>query len=280
MALSNETYTLLSGRKFQQPIQLADSRGLPVVGFDGSEVLTTTVWPGGDRSASFVATTTWLSPSAAQILILITAAQSATLAPGRYQLETTATAAGDDPEDVYGCTLDVQSGPGTATAPRTYTTLQDLRDHQRGWLDTILTDDDQAGFIRQQAMARDWIGDLAHAHYRVASLAMVVGGQAFGPRRSGARSQWLQEQLDADRLIVSPQVIKACAMRALAHICEGMIGGGGIPGGGGVSFGSLTKYYRSESDYIASTMTLQIDADGDGYGEIVIDLSCTDPLYG
>lgn len=124
--------------------------------------------------------------------------------------------------------------------------------------------------------ARTWLEDLAHAHYRVSSMVMVVGAQAFGPRRSGARSTWLQDQLDNDTLIVTDQIREAVAKKAMAYICEGQVGLGDQAS----QYARLGRMYHSQADQIATCLVLSLDTNRDGWPDVTIDCSCTDPMYG
>jgi hypothetical protein len=272
---NNESYEVSRGAAVTIDVALKDADGV-AISDDGTSALATTVWPGGDRAASFSAATTWTSAPDGTIAIAIAASDTAALAPGRYQLLTRLTPAGGDPEDAYGCTLDVLAFASTATAPRVYTTYDDMLRYGRSWLRTLATDDDEAGFAEQQGRARSWIEDLAHAHYRVASMVMVVGQQAMGPRISGARSVWLQEQLDADTLMVTDQVRECAAKKALAYACEGQVGLGETAG----QYARLARMYHSQADYLATCLTLSLDTDGDGFPDVTIDCSSTNPMYG
>jgi hypothetical protein len=271
---TNENYQLSQGSALAIDTTIVDQAGNPVTTYAGTETLATVVWPGGAQAASFEPATIWATPAAGTITITITAAESTKLPAGRYQLSTTVQPAGHDPVDAYGCTLDVLQSPGTQAAPTTYTTLDDLLRYGRSWLRQLQTDDDQAGFAEQQGRARSWIEDLAHAHYRVAAMTMVIGSQAFGPRRSGARSEWLIDQLAANTLIVTDQVREAAAKKALALICEGQIGLGEQAG----QFARLARMYHSQADYLGTCLTLTLDTDGDGFADVTIDCSCTDPM--
>jgi hypothetical protein len=272
---NNETYDVTPGAALQIDVTLRDSLGAPITGYSGSETMSTTVWPGGNRAASFTATTTWDTPADATITITLAATQTATLKPGRYQLLTRLTPGAGQPVDAYGCNLDVLPVAGSDAAPTSYTTYADLLRFGRRWLRQLQTADDEAGFAEQQHRARTWIEDLAHAHYRVASMAMVVGSQAFGPRRSGSRSVYLQEQLDADTLMITDQVVEAAAKKALAYICEGQ-----LDGDPGNRYGRLARMYHGQADYLGMCLVLQLDTDADGFSDITIDCSCTDPMYG
>jgi hypothetical protein len=276
-----DSYSVYQGSELvignaSNPVVINDSFDVPIPGYDGSETLTTELWPGGTRSASCTPTASWIVPANATITITLSAAESTALAPGRYRGLVRVQPVDQDAEDAYAFTVDVLGASGTADAPTTYTTFDHLLLYGRSWLRQLQTDDDQAGFAEQQGRARSWIEDLAHAHYRVASMTMVIGSQAFGPRRSGARSVWLQEQLDADYLMVTDQVREAAAKKALAFICEGQIG----LNDSAEAYARLARMYHSQADYIGTCLTLSLDTNSDGFADVTIDCSCTDPLYG
>jgi hypothetical protein len=271
-----ENYTLYQGTgRVLTPITICDSTGTAIA-YGGGETLSTVVWPGDSRPASFAPASTWLTPASGTFSITVTSAEMTGLAIGRYQLLTTVTTPGRDPLPAYTCSLDVLAAPGTEAAPPAYTTFDDLLRYGRSWLRQLQTTDDQAGFAEQQHRARTWIEDLAHAHFRVSAMTMVVGSQAMGPRRSGARSTWLQDQLDANALMIEDRMKEACAKKALAYICEGQVG----VGESSAAYAKLARMYHSQADYLGSTLTLSLDTNGDGFPDVIIDCTCTDPLYG
>ena len=74
---------------------------------------------------------------------------------------------------MYG-TVDIIAYAGTAAAPKVYCDYAVLLRYGRAWLRLLQTDDDEAGFAEQLGRARSWIDDLAHSHFRVASMVMVA----------------------------------------------------------------------------------------------------------
>jgi hypothetical protein len=272
---SNENYQVTPGAALLIQVTLRDSLGNVVTTYSGSEPLSSMVWPGAIQATSFTPSTSWTDASQGLLTITITDANTTGLAPGRYQLLTRLQSTGSW-VDVYGCTLDVLPIAGSANAPTTYTTFDDLLRYGRSWLRQLQTDDDQAGFAEQQGRARSWIEDLAHAHFRIAAMTMVIGSQAFGPRRSGARSTWLQDQLDANYLMVTDQIREAAAKKALAYICECQVGIGERSD----AYARLARMYHLQADYLGTCLTLSLDTDADGFPDVNIDCSSTDPMYG
>lgn len=261
-----------SALTIQPPI--TDGNGNPITTYTGSETLTSKVWPGGAQPATYTPAPTWVSPSAGTTQLIIPAADSTALSPGRYQVWCFIQPSMADPSCYYQATLDVIQGPGTETPPTTYCAYSDLLRYGRSWLRQLQTGDDEAGFAEQLGRARSWIEDLAHAHYRVASMTIVVGAQAMGPRRSGTRSDWLIQELAANTLILTDQIKEAAAKKALAYICESQVG----VGQNSDQYARLARMYHSQSDYLGTCLTLSLDTNGDGYADVVIDCSCTDPM--
>ena len=259
---SNENYYITRGSALTIDVTLRDSGGAVIASYDGSQVLTTTVWPGGNRAASFTPTTTWTDPSQGTIAIGIAAAQTGALEPGRYQLLTRLDDAGML-IDAYSCTLDVGASAGTGPAPKTYCDYSWLLRFGRSWLRQLQTGDDEAGFAEQLGRARSWIEDLGHAHYR-------------GRWQGGGRSTWLQDRFDADALMVNDLIREAAAKKALAFICEGQVG----TSEGSVAYARLARMYHAQADYLGTCLTLSLDADADDIPEVNIDCSCTNAMLG
>jgi hypothetical protein len=268
------SYEVFQSSALTITFQIADGNGNAIVAFDGTEALATAVWPGGNRTNAFSPATTWVDPSEGKVQIAITSAQTADVALGRYQVYSTLTVASSDPVGILIAHLDVLPTSGSTTAPAAYCSYCDLLRYGRSWLRQLQTDDDEAGFAEQLGRARSWIEDLAHAHYRVAAMTMVIGSQAFGPRRSGARSTWLQEQLDANTLMLTDQIREAAAKKALAFICEGQVG----PSESSAPYARLAKMYHSQADYLGTCLVLSLDTNNDGFADVNIDCSCTDPM--
>jgi hypothetical protein len=256
------------------PVTIRDMFGNPITTYVGTESLSTEIWPGGNRAGSCSAITHWVDTTQGTISIVLTAAETTGLATGVYQGLTRLTATGQDPVDVYRFRLELEPYAGTEATPTYYAQYSDLLKYGRSWLHQLATDDDEAGFAEQLGRARSWIEDLAHAHYRAAAMTMVIGSQAFGPRRSGARSTWLTDQLAANTLMLTDQVVEAAAKKALAFICEAQVG----PNESSAAYARLARMYHSQADYLGTCLTLSLDTNGDGFPDVNIDCSCTDPM--
>ena len=188
---TNENFSLSQGSALAIAGTLVNATGAVITTYDGTEALATTVWPGGMRPLAFTPVTTWTTPAEGTIAIAVAAADTAALAPGRYQLLTRVTPSGQDPVDAYGCTIDVLPFAGSEAAPTAYTTYDDLLKYGRSWLKQLTTDDDQAGFAEQQGRARSWIEDLrmptsGSPRWRWSSAARRWGRGSAGPGPPGS----------------------------------------------------------------------------------------------
>lgn len=81
----SDTYQVPQANAITIDILLRDSTGTPILTYTGGEPLLTTIWTGDSSAALFTATTTWVMPAAGTIAVAITAAQTASVAPGLYQ---------------------------------------------------------------------------------------------------------------------------------------------------------------------------------------------------
>jgi hypothetical protein len=270
-----ESYDLTPGTALAVAVTLKDGRGATITTYTGAETLAAVVWPGGPLASLFAPSVAWTTPGAGLITWTVSALQSATLTRGRYYLRVTLTDGGT-PVDAYECALVVADAAGSGAVPPAYTTYQDLLRYGKSWLGAIQTGDDGAGFLEEQGRARSWLEDCAHAHFRVASMAMVVGGAGIGPRRSSSRSVYLTQQLAANTLMVTDALREAVAKKALAYVCEGQLDGSD----GSARYAKLARMFHSHADYLALCNPLQIDTDQDGYPDFTIDLSSTDTLFG
>jgi hypothetical protein len=121
-----ENYICTQGSSVQIVGTLKDAAGNTILDqYDGTEALTTQVWPGGPRPASFAPATTWIDPAAGTVLVTITAAQTMLLYPGVYEGLTRLAEAGDQ-IDALDFTLTVVHGPGGIPATPTATTITRL----------------------------------------------------------------------------------------------------------------------------------------------------------
>jgi hypothetical protein len=120
-----ESFVCTQGSSVQITGTLKDAAGNAILDqYTGDELLTTAVWPGGSRPASFAPATTWLDPAAGTFLITIAASATATLYPGVYEGVTRVV--DGDPADACYFTLTVVYGPGGFPAAPTATTITRL----------------------------------------------------------------------------------------------------------------------------------------------------------
>lgn len=122
----NENFITTQGASISFSGTLKDSSGNGVLNkYVGAETLTTSIWPGGPRPASFLAPTAWIIPADGTFLVAISAAQTAALYTGVYEGVTRLTEAGANP-DAWYFTLTVAHGPGGIPSAPTSTAITRL----------------------------------------------------------------------------------------------------------------------------------------------------------
>jgi hypothetical protein len=102
------------------------------------------------------------------------------------------------------------------------------------------------------------------------TLAFAWGG-GVGWRRSLGPSTTLITYLAANKLIVRRQVIEACAFKAASFIGMRQMGMGG-------NFTAFGQYCRDMASRLMCSITAEVDLNGDGVGELFINLGATNTL--
>ena len=215
MADSNESYTVYRGSALPIGFVLNDSNGdVQTNIYDGTEDLSAVLWPGGSRAASFAPAVAWDVAADATGIVTVSEAQRHAR-PRRLS----APGVGHDLRRPHGRRIQLRRDG----APR--------RRHRDRAVELL--------HLRRPARIRPGLAQAARGRrgpgrvcptaasrpgldrgYRARPLpdghpGGGRGGAGLGPRRGSARSTWLQEQLDADTLMVTDQVRECAAMRAL-----------------------------------------------------------------
>ena len=259
-------------------ITLRDDLGNPVTTYTGAEALAGVVWAGADQAPALSLAPAWLSASAGTIAVPLSASSTAILGAGRYRVQLKLA---DNSADLYEGFLEVSDSAGTAQAPTSYGSFDDLLD-RAPWVEKLQRPTDLAGFARQRYLARNWFEDLLHRHYRGPSgfsTDYQFGASLFGPLdvyRDGRRSAELQGWLDANRLDVTPSVIEAVTYYALALLCDRQV----TPSKDDNGYAASARKFFSRAEAAAALITAEIDSDGDGLNDLTIRLGSFDTLEG
>lgn len=267
------------------PFQVTNPDGTAATQFLNTDVLTASVWAGSNEAALLTPAVTWLNSNApaGQILISFQDTDSAGLAIGEYYLQAYATRAGTPSRTAAllpsGTSLRVLAAPGaTFTARPTYISIVDVR-RIAPWIDDLQVPDSNTGFDDQLADSRDWLDEMTLRNYRGGNVSLL-GYHGFaldawytgGGRRTSLTNRWLFAALQANQLLVTPRIINVCSYYALSRICETMITKGGM-------YAMLAARFRLEAESLLASTTVEIDVNGDGFGEVPINMSSTNTLW-
>ena len=209
-------------------ITLLDASEQPILHvYDGTEPLALVLWEGGLTAPITLLTSgvAWLSAAAGTITLALGQADTAALAPGRYDLVVALTA-GLATVEAYAASVEIVAAPGSEAATRVYCDLGDLQTEVSWILNAVVADPDTPNnLLPQRIAARDWFEDLLHRHFRTGGTWLITNGLTLPTllsyRRTARRNPWLQEQLDAGLLMLTAPVKKCCAATRSAGPCRG-----------------------------------------------------------
>jgi hypothetical protein len=214
-----------------------------------------------------------------QVAIQMSAEATALLETmGQYRFR--ATVQRQTPLALIDCLIRVMPSPGAATQlTLTYNSYQDMLDIAP-WIAGVQdVDVDQEGYYSQRLKARLWFDDIVLQRFQ-GGYSGQYGAHSndFG---SGGGSQWLgpdpliRDYLAANKLVRTPAVVQACAHYAVAQVGIAQLGAGG-----GASLARWGQYHLAKANRDVLAIVAQIDADGDGIGELQCNLSTIGVTYG
>lgn len=250
-----------------EPFQLRDQNDVIVTTYLGTEPLSAQVWRGGDQPVLFSPTVRWEDVTKGLILVTFLGSATAGLEPGQYQVRILVNN-GPIPDSL----LELTPSPGNAPPLKAYCTVGDMYDYFSD-LGEILDPKDQTGFGRQRAKARAWTDRVIQCNRRntTSYYQAGLGGPClygmWGTTWNGQQADpILQRYLDENFLELTSQVVEMNARMSLAYSCEGEIG----PGDKLTQWQMLAARNRAEAEALACKLVAQIDTNGDGYAEIMI----------
>jgi len=278
---------LVQGTARDFPFQVQNPDGTVPTGiFLGTDTLNATVWAGSNETPLLTPAAAWINANTAQYQVTLQNTDSSSLASGQYYLQAYATRAGIGLAPTRttallprGTSLEILAAPGTSfTARPTYITVRDIR-KIAPWIDDLQVPDSNTGFDDQLADARDWLDEMTLRNYRGGNVSLL-GYHGFaldawytgGGRRTALTNRWLFAALQQNQLLVTPRVRQVCAYYALSRICESMITKSG-------QYVALASRFRFEAESLLSSTTVEIDVNGDGFGEVPINFSSTNTLW-
>ncbi len=275
---------LVQGTARDFPFQVQNPDGTVPTGiFLSTDALTAKVWQGQNETPALTPAANWISAANAQYQVSFQNTDSAGLAYGVYYLQAFATRAGTPARTTallpVGTALTILAAPGAAfTARPTYINALDIR-KIAPWIDDLTTPDNDTGFDNQCADARDWLDELVLRNYRGGNVSLL-GYHGFaldawytgGGRRTSLTNRWLFAALQQNQLLVTPRVRQLLAYFALSKICESMITKSG-------QYIALCSRFRFEAESLLASTVVEIDVNGDGFGEVPINFSSTNTLW-
>ena len=147
------------------------------------------------------------------------------------------------------------------------------------WIDDLQVPDSHEGFDDPCADSRDWLDEMTLRNYRGGNVSLL-GYHGFaldawytgGGRRTILTNRWLFAALAANQLLVTPRIKQRLrVLRPLADLREHDHQGRPVRD----ARGPLPLRGRVTAGFT----TVEIDVNGDGFGEVPINFSSTNTLW-
>ncbi len=264
-------------------VGIVDSNGNPITTYTGAEPLGGDVWLGESTATLFSPAVAWLTPAAGLVTLSIAKAQTASLASGKYGVDAFLTDSSGRFTAIYQAMLTLEASPGATALRPTYCSINDMRIHA-AWIDDLQDEqNDLTGFAGECAQARDWLDGLILQGIRGTNLTTLSNGMTtmysrWGSRGSLITNQYIWGLLQNNALVLTQptgrKAIRACAFYALSLVCRAQIAQGGAR-----DYQRLGSYYARSAIAEASTLTAEIDSNGDGLPDFAVPLQNTMTRY-
>ena len=283
MIVYPELTPLVIGTSRDYTLQVPRPDGTPYTAantpFNGTETLAASVCLGVDQPPLMTPSVAWGPNNGWQTATFVVSFQDSSVTgflPGEYVLQATAAKLGRTANLFVGY-LPLQQVTGTAAPLPTYGSLDDMRIYFAN-IDKLEHPSRRSQFVRERNRARTWYDDLMQRHFRasgygISTLGYPIGG--IGPFRTGGKNTWLQQQLDANTLMITDNIRECLAKKALAFTLEYQFGGVQE-----TSYQELADRLHWEADNLALMSTPGLDLNNSGWPALVIDLSTADALWG
>lgn len=265
-----ELLTVRAGITAQYEVALLHEDGTPVTSYTTADTLACKLWAGDATSTLATPLASWTDPSQGLLAVTFRASDTATLTPARYKITLELTHSGETVE-AWRAWLEVLASPGSASAPKVYCTYDDLL----SYAPRLAKEQDEstlAGFAEARAQARRWLENIILKHSANKRFSLLGG---IGTTSRGT-NPYIKTLLDTDKLIVSPAVVEITAKKALSIVYGSCVS----PNDKGKDdYLKLSDKWANEANRLAQCLVAEFDTNGDGFGELSIDLSVWDVRY-
>lgn len=264
---SQRTYELDLFDGSNPPVSLAGQ-------FTGGETFGAAIWAGGSLPALGNPAVAWLDVAAAKLGVTVTPAMLVGLEAATYRLMVLINP-GTDNVKAFDGLIRLAEAPGAASAPLTYCTEADMLLFAP-WLEDLQSERDWAGFLHQRGRARSWLDDILLSKYKWDQAGWWSGSNATAfwtyvvPQYDPGPNKWLRDQLGTNVLIVRDLTREIVARKAISYVCEAQVGRDPKS-----PYQALGTRNAREAAGLLKTYRAEIDTDGDGYYDILINCGAT-----
>lgn len=260
-------------------IDVYDSTGITPVAagvYTGQEPLTARLWAGDGQVAQTLSGVAWqtvapVPPNPVSLTLTVRATDTAALTIGTYRVQITTVTQNSLTQLLWDGALKLTASPGSAIALPVYCQYSDML-AICPWIDTISdARRSQTDFAEVRAAARQYLDQLLIKNYRNLNafpFQLGSGGAInvyIGPRQPIYYNQWVTQQLAANALMLSPEVVRGQAYYSLYLALST------VPSRNGTSdYGRFADFFFHQSRNLMFASTFQLDTNNDGFPENAI----------
>lgn len=231
-----------------------------------SDGLEARVWQGDQTTSIFTPNTAWIDAPNFKLSLSITAAMTASLAPGIWPLEV-AWLPGSQRVPVWGGWLELTDAPGSAAIPPTYSTYQHAIQYGGTWLKALILEQGLGDMLWCLARARTWLDEIiiGHVRRRVGRRDLLLDPSILAPTE--APNATIQGYLDSNFLLIRPRTIEICSHKAISLLCEKQFSGEKDD-----PYLARAVYHQRRASDLIKTYRAEIDVNADGLADLVFHL--------
>lgn len=218
------------------------------------------IWPGDDAAALATPATSWAVAEDGQLFLDLAPADLAGLEAQFYPLRVE-TARGGAWTVAWSGWVDVQPEPAAGLLPRVYCGYRDLTAIGGAALGQLRSLDEGAGFLRARAEAREWLDSVILARHRPAGSGLAFNGLTGSPVAADAPDPWLEAQLAAGKLRITPTVREVAVAKSLACLFGRQMD---------ADYQRRSAACHRAANSLVAGLVARVGADANGYGGITI----------
>ena len=260
-----------TGRIFNRQVYAEDRS--PLTGFDPvTNKLSAQIWPGDDQPEIPVEGlhATWTDSALGQYSITVPPIEN-TITSALYWLRVLMDDVSGVHREIYRTKLRIVDSPGFACDKlKTYCGFKDILEHAP-WIESLHTDSDRSGFLRQRSSAKTWIDSAIIRRAKVTDTSWHDSTNYihYGAVAPGwGYSQYVASLIRDGKLMVTDVISDIAAYYTINMICETQLS----PAGSYGPYLDVSRRMIGKATQALETADIMFDTNGTGNHSLVLEM--------